>query len=405
MKKLILFIFISFSFLFLNAQIYPSQNWSNFDEMECIDSVYTLVFSDEFDQDEIDTSKWFTHYRSDFPMDRLSQDNVPTVYLDENIIVEDGHCIIRSDHGPYTYGGVTRPYTSGVLFSKWEPRKRFKYGIYEMRAKVPQGDGFWPAFWLFGWCQNEIDIFELSNNDNIYRTDIHTLVPCDGKHERKGEKHVPPFRLSDDFHTYSLVWTPFKLIWNIDGVSYRVFYKYYRRTLFGWKGIECYEIDLIGKENVWKSQLFPFYDLDLIINMAFGTPNLGFGNKPVIPSSLPADYIIDYVRVYQALGYEDILGDREMRSDRFYYYRLKGEDNKYKSFWTSSDNIDLLKGNGGAVLAIPKITNESTGWIQCEKEGPFGPIVFRKEINIKPIDQFARSQNGRTRLFDFPRFN
>ena len=35
-------------------------------------------------------------------------------------------------------------YTSGRI----ESNKAFKYGIFEMRAKLPKGRGIWPAFWL-----------------------------------------------------------------------------------------------------------------------------------------------------------------------------------------------------------------------------------------------------------------
>ena len=60
------------------------------------------------------------------------------------------------------YGG--KSYTSARLSSK----RTFKYGVFEMRARLPQGKGTWPAFWLLAGPKNnwkwpddgEIDIME-----------------------------------------------------------------------------------------------------------------------------------------------------------------------------------------------------------------------------------------------------
>ena len=57
-----------------------------------------------------------------------------------NVDIVNGECIIRSRME--SYGGSR--FTSARLISK----KKFKYGFYEVRAKVPTGRGIWPAFWL-----------------------------------------------------------------------------------------------------------------------------------------------------------------------------------------------------------------------------------------------------------------
>ena len=50
-------------------------------------------------------------------------------------------------------------YTSGIVTSL--PRAKFAYGYFEMRAKLPKGQGIWPAFWLTNDDTIEIDVFEM----------------------------------------------------------------------------------------------------------------------------------------------------------------------------------------------------------------------------------------------------
>src|SRR5258708_25793122 len=62
--------------------------------------------------------------------------------------------------------GQDRPYTSGIITTK--DKFTQEYGYFEMRARVPHGQGLWPAFWLLHsgplpWT--EIDIFEILGKD------------------------------------------------------------------------------------------------------------------------------------------------------------------------------------------------------------------------------------------------
>ena len=387
----------------LNGQLFPSQEWSRFDTFECLDSNYVLVFGDEFDGTEIDTSKWLTKYPYKPPADRLTGGN--QVFLDKNVWLKDGFAYIRSKSESHTYMGQTKPQTTGVIHSKLKRRNKFREGIFEMRAKVPTADGFWPAFWLYGWCANEIDIFELSNKDNIYRMDIHTQVPCGEKHERLPKKVKLPFNISDDFHNYKLVWTPFKMIWLIDDVPYRTVYKYYRRTLLGLKGLECNEIELLGKNNVWKSQVFPFYDLDLIMSGGFGNATTGYGNLPVKPEEFPIDFIIDYIRVYQNIGVEEIAGRETLWSNQFYNFYLKGELKVKNLKWECSDNLYLMEGSQKNILVGVSNPSVKEAWIKCTFNGKFGPIELKKSINVFNSQSLARTAQRSRRIFRFPSFN
>jgi hypothetical protein len=80
-------------------------------------------------------------------------------YTDRNANVSSGYLTIEAKKEEID--GFK--YTSSRIVSK----KSFKYGIFEIRAKLPRGSGTWPAFWLLSdikpsnWPENgEIDVLE-----------------------------------------------------------------------------------------------------------------------------------------------------------------------------------------------------------------------------------------------------
>lgn len=74
-------------------------------------------------------------------------------YEPDNLILDDG-----------TYNKRGFDYTSGMIYSN----RKFGYGKYEIKCKLPKGKGFWPAFWVFGGPDyNEIDVFEFWNEYNL----------------------------------------------------------------------------------------------------------------------------------------------------------------------------------------------------------------------------------------------
>jgi beta-glucanase (GH16 family) len=161
----------------------------------------------------------------------------------------------------------------------------WKYGKVEIRAKLPCGRGIWPAFWMMGanrgqvkWPEcGEIDIMEYigaKDSTTIYGT-IH----------RDSEKDDPPYystgktikcqTIHTDFHTYSMEWN-----------------KKYIDILFDGKRYFRYKIAHATRKNGDNPFRKPFY---LLINLALGSGWPG----PIDPTDLPAELIVDYVRVYQ----------------------------------------------------------------------------------------------------------
>jgi hypothetical protein len=100
-----------------------------------------------------------------------------------------------------------------------------KYGYFEMRAKLPDGPGTWPAFWLVGTDTThgtaELDVFEYYGHDNsaIHSTE-HFWV--NGKDEGKGWTvlKVPAGSLTAGFNDYGILITADRTVFYLNGTAY-----------------------------------------------------------------------------------------------------------------------------------------------------------------------------------------
>ena len=179
---------------------------------------WKLVFEDNFDGTTLDTSLWYNTQ----PWGQFHPDTFPIIFLPENVSVHDGHLwlILKKDgnrhYVPNLGDSFTYPYSAGMIWSK----KRFKYGIFEARIKIPKERELWSAFWLYGSGQygDEIDIFEqcdhklIKNNENIEKGDLHKdsvnfavtihnlgkAIPDNNYYHKK--------KFLKEWHTYKLEW-------------------------------------------------------------------------------------------------------------------------------------------------------------------------------------------------------
>jgi len=110
------------------------------------------------------------------------------------------------------------PYTSGLIntygtFSQ-------TYGYFEISAKVPSGQGLWPAFWLLPQSGNwppEIDVLELLGHDpSTYYVSAH-WTDADGNHAYDTLAHSAGVDLSLGFHAYGTMWTAQTITFYLDG--------------------------------------------------------------------------------------------------------------------------------------------------------------------------------------------
>ena len=219
MQKFELMKFISIQVFIILIFILYACNTSEIKTIET-NNDYQLVWEDDFKDGLLDTSKW----KYEIGYVRNNEEQYYTKNL-KNVRVENDHLILAAAKEEiqgykYSSGSIT---TSTLV--AWQ------YGKIEVKAKLPQGIGIWPAIWMLGenWQQvswpkcGEIDIMEHVGfvRDSIYGT-VHTEAYNHeiGTAVGKGVYVNQPY---DEFHIYSVKWTPQKIDFLLDNVVYHSF--------------------------------------------------------------------------------------------------------------------------------------------------------------------------------------
>lgn len=236
---------------------------------------YQLVWSDEFNYTGLpDSSKW----KYDFGAGGWGNNELEfyTVKRNENARVENGNLIIEARKEDYNGSH----YTSARLVTRG--KADWKYGKFEIRAKLPRGLGTWPAIWMLGskspmkWPDDgEIDIMEHVGYDPGV---IHASIHCKDFNHVIGTQKTAVTGVEDcmdNFHVYGLEWDEKSILISIDGRNY---FKFLNEN-FQYSG-------------------WPFNQpMHLLLNLAIGG-NWG-GQKGVDDGIFPQSMLVDYVRVYQ----------------------------------------------------------------------------------------------------------
>ena len=250
---------------------------------------WKLVWSDEFDYSGLpDKPKW--GYENGFV--RNNELQFYTKERLENARVQDGLLIIegrkeRYQNPFYDPAGSSRNRRSSIPFAEYtaasvitESKASFLYGRIEVRAKLPQGRGVWPAIWMLGtnrstlgWPRcGEVDIMEFVGKepDRVHAT-VHFTK--EGDHASKGGQLTTqaPYQ---DFHLYAVEWYPDRMDFYFDQQKYFTFNLDDAGT---------------GPDNPFRK---PQY---LLLNLALG----GSWGGTMDHSALPQQFQIDYVRFYQ----------------------------------------------------------------------------------------------------------
>ncbi len=245
----------------------------------------SLVWSDEFDGNSLDLDNWTIEIGNGCPDLCGWGNNELEYYRAENVAVTDGNLYLTAREE--SYGG--NYFTSGKVHSR--NKQVFLYGRMEMRAKIPTGNGMWPAFWMMpednvygGWAASgEIDIMEAVNAT----TEVHGTIHYGGSWPNNtysgGSYSLGGTNFADEFHVYAVEWEADEIRWYVDGAHYS--------TRYSWQ---------------WHSDgdpgnpLAPFdQEFYLILNAAVGGNMPGCTSPGCITADLPQHYVIDYVRVYQ----------------------------------------------------------------------------------------------------------
>jgi beta-glucanase (GH16 family) len=273
------------------ATVYGSSIWEvivNTDD-ECTNQPptgedWTLVWSDEFDGNSIDTTVW-NHETGgggwgNGELEYYTSRTDPCI---GNSYIENGNLVIRAKSESYN----NYSYTSARMTTRG--KKSFTYGRLEARIKLPPGGtGMWPAFWMMpedwathGWpACGEIDIMESINSlATIYGT-IH-YADSGGGYLSNGGNYTPAVSPTNDYHIYAIEWKNGIIRWYFDD------YKYYTST-------------------TWSTDYAPFpapFDKPFffILNIAVGGYWPGCTDPSCITATFPQKMYIDYLRVYQEI--------------------------------------------------------------------------------------------------------
>jgi len=238
------------------------------------DPIYTnLVWSDEFETNgPPEVSKW------NYDIGTGSSgwgNNELQYYTDrtDNVVVEDG--VLKIIARKENYGGSN--YTSTRL--KTQGKFDFKYGRIDVKAKLPGGDGTWPAIWMLGsnietvgWpACGEIDIMEYSGyNPGRVQSAIHNNSSF-GATVNFRVKTIE--NETDEYHVYSMIWSENQISFLIDDERF-------------------YTYKPVGKNEAnWPFDKNQF----LLLNVAMG----GTLGGVIDPNFSSSTMEIDYVRVYQ----------------------------------------------------------------------------------------------------------
>jgi len=241
---------------------------------------WKLVWNDEFSGDQIDLGKW-EHEVNGWG----GGNNELQYYTDRpvNSFIKDGYLAIAALRETFTGPDGTKDYTSARL--RTLNKGDWKYGRFEIKAKLPYGQGLWPAIWMLptdwvygGWAASgEIDIMEMIGQDTkrVYGT-LHYGDKSPGNVQSGSSYSLSSGTFSGDFHIFALEWEENEMRWYVDGIHY-------------------------ATQNQWYSAGNPYpapfnQRFHLLLNVAVG------GNWPGAPdatTTFPQIMVVDYVRVFE----------------------------------------------------------------------------------------------------------
>jgi len=324
-----------------------------------------LVWSDEFDEDgAADPEKW--HFQTVIPDGNSWFNGEIQHYTDriDNTFVENGTLKIVAKKETYTNQGITKEYTSARLNSKFA----FTYGRVEVRAKLPTGVGTWPAIWLLGKNINEtgaywqtqgfgntgwpdcgeLDIMEhWGDNQDYVSSAIHTPSSF-GATVNTGGRILP--NASNEFHTYTMVWTEDEVEFGVDGVTH---YTY--------------------NPDVKNDATWPFYeDQYIIFNIAI---------LPIIASNFTESPMeIDYIRIYQEGTPTSVVEPQE--DSKLVYPNPFHDELTITTEAISKEPIDikLYYSNGTLVKTYTESINEGVFQLNGLRNLPKGMYVIQYTI-------------------------
>ena len=307
-----------------------------------LDVIYTdLVWSDEFDTNgAVDATKWF--HQTQLPAGGNWFNGEQQHYTNriENSFVENDFLNIVAIGESFTDQGETKQYTSARLNSKFA----FKYGRVDVKAKLPSGNGTWPAIWTLGKNINEdgaywdIEGYGTTSWPACGEIDImehglgavnHTSSAIHTPSSSGNTVNVSSQVLNDvaaNFHVFSVNWSPNQITFLVDQVPYYTYNP------------------AIKNPSTWPFDLEQY----LILNIAMG----GIAGT-IDPGFIESDMVIDYVRIYQ-----NVLSTDEFSDQSFKIYPNPASSTVFIEAKTAIHTIDIYNTIGALVMRKTDVENK-----------------------------------------------
>ena len=276
---------ILLSYFAFNGLLFTENDSKSADQKTQETSFDKLVWSDEFEGNGIiDTTTWF--HQTQLPPGGSWFGGLIQHYTnrESNTYLKDGNLNLDAKKEPFEDQGELKNYTAARLNSKFA----FTYGRIEIKAKLPEGTGTWPAIWMLNtnidedgayWDNKgygkvkwpacgEIDILEhWGKNQDYISSALHNASSYGYKVENVGGQNIS--KVSSQFHIYTLEWTKDKMVFGVDGVTH-----------------------LTYAPTNKNGETWP-YDSDyyFLLNIAI--------EPDIDPEFVESAMVVDYIRVYQ----------------------------------------------------------------------------------------------------------
>ena len=331
--SILLFVFFFVAILACEGEIKETKD----DPVISDTSAWLLVWFDEFDGAGIDDEKWNKLlWRPGW----VNNESQAYTDRDTNLFIRDGKLVIRGLIEPgyagtdYSGTDYVADFTSGRVntagLASWT------YGKFDIRAKLPKGNGSWPAIWMLGsnistvgWPHcGEIDIMEHVGHDDgnihasIHTTDFNHMIGT----QKSGQVIVPT--ATDSFHVYSLEWDSTYIRYLINDDPYFFIYN-----------------DSNGDENKWPFNN-PHY---IILNLAIGG-DWG-GAQGIDNSAFPMEMEVDFIQVFKK-------SENSNNVNVTLQVDMKHETTSGTGVWLSGGNIS--SGQPGGLQMQP--VDDTTVW-------------------------------------------
>lgn len=198
---------------------------------------FQLIWSDEFDGDKLDETKW------DYRLCMMGKRH--PAWTDQGVKVENSCAVfsIFEENGEVVSSQLQTGYnfmdepvkstTFGNEHLQWpigklkQSKFTHRYGYYECRCRLQKLPGWWSAFWIQSpmigasldpkMTGSEVDIMESFKPGEVHTHNVFT----GGYGQDMKRLHVGGIEgvSTEEFHTFGLLWTPDKYVFYVDGVE------------------------------------------------------------------------------------------------------------------------------------------------------------------------------------------